>query len=84
LLKALLEELDIEFRSLGSKTFKHATMLKGIEPDRCFYIQNEAAVRGKKRLDLTVDPPPDLALEVDITSRTHPDTYAALGVPELW
>ena len=84
LLKALLEELDIEFRSLGSTTFKHEAMLKGIEPDQCFYIQNEAAVRGKKRLDLAVDPPPDLALEVDITSRTHPDTYAALGVPELW
>ncbi|NJL48020.1 MAG: Uma2 family endonuclease [Leptolyngbyaceae cyanobacterium SM2_5_2] len=84
LLKALLEELDIEFRSLGSTTFKNATILKGIEPDQCFYIQNEAAVRGKNRLDLTVDPPPDLALEVDITSRTHPDTYAALGVPELW
>jgi Uma2 family endonuclease len=84
LLKALLEELDIEFLTLGSTTFKNAAMLKGIEPDQCFYIQHEAAVRGKKRLDLTVDPPPDLALEVDITRRTHPETYAALGVPELW
>ncbi|NEQ48339.1 MAG: Uma2 family endonuclease [Leptolyngbya sp. SIOISBB] len=84
LLKAFLEELDIEFLTLGSTTFKNAEMLKGIEPDQCFYIQHEAAVRGKKRLDLTIDPPPDLALEVDITSRTHPETYAALGVPELW
>ncbi|MDB9524906.1 Uma2 family endonuclease [Oscillatoria sp. CS-180] len=84
LLKAFLEELDIEFLTLGSTTFKHSEMLKGIEPDQCFYIQYETAVRGKKRLDLTVDPPPDLALEVDITSRTHPETYAALGVPELW
>jgi Uma2 family endonuclease len=84
LLKALLEELDIEFLSLGSTTFKNQKMLKGIEPDQCFYIQNEAAVRGKKRLDLNIDPPPDLALEIDVTSRTHPDTYAALGVPELW
>ena len=84
LLKALLEELDIEFRTLGSTTFKNRVMLKGIEPDQCFYIQNEAAIRGKKRLDLTTDPPPDLALEIDITSRTHPETYAALGVPELW
>ncbi|MBE9101792.1 Uma2 family endonuclease [Vacuolonema iberomarrocanum] len=84
LLKAFLEELDIEFLTLGSTTFKNSDMLKGIEPDQCFYLQNEAAVRGKKRLDLTVDPPPDLALEVDITSRTHPETYAALGVPELW
>ena len=84
LLKALLEELDVEFLTLGSTTFKNSDMLKGIEPAQCFYIQNEAAVRGKKRLDLTIDPPPDLALEIDITSRTHPETYAALGVPELW
>lgn len=89
LLKALLEELDREFWPLGSTTFKNKTMLKGIEPDQCFYIQNEAAVRGKKRIDLTVDPPPDsaleiLALEIDVTSRTRTDTYAALGVPELW
>ena len=59
-------------------------MLKSIEPDQCFYIQHEAAIRGKKRLDLTIDPPPDLALEIDITSRTHINTYEALGVPELW
>lgn len=84
LLKALLEELDIEFLWLGATTFKNPKMLKGIEPDQCFYIQNEAAVRGKKRLDLSIDPPPDLAIEIDVTSRTHPDTYAALGVPELW
>nr|WP_324616350.1 Uma2 family endonuclease [Lusitaniella coriacea] len=84
LLKAFLEEEEIEFRSLGSTTFKNQAMLKGIEPNQCFYIQNEAAIRGKKRLDLTIDPPPGLALEIEITSRTHPNTYAALGVPELW
>jgi Uma2 family endonuclease len=59
-------------------------MLRGIEPDQCFYIQNEAAIRGKRRIDLSVDPPPDLALEIDITFRTHVDTYEALGVSELW
>ncbi|MCA1991757.1 MAG: Uma2 family endonuclease [Coleofasciculus sp. S288] len=84
LIKAILEEFDIEFRSLGSTTFKNQEMVKGIEPDQCFYIQNEAAIRGKKRLDLTVDPPPDLGLEIDITSRTHPSIYEALKVPELW
>ncbi len=84
LLKALLEELDIEFISLGSTTFKNQIMVQGIEPDQCFYIKNEAKIRGKKRLDLTVDPPPDLALEVDVTSRTHPNIYEALKVPELW
>ena len=84
LLKALLEELEIEFLTLGSTTFKNQQMAQAIEPDQCFYIQNEARVRGKKRLDLTIDPPPDLALEIDITSRTHRNIYAALKVPELW
>jgi Uma2 family endonuclease len=83
LIKALLEELDIEFRSLGSTTFKKSRT-QGLEPDQCFYIQNEAAIRGKKRIDLSVDPPPDLAIEIDVTSRTHPSIYEALGVPELW
>ncbi len=84
LVKALLEELDIEFRCLGPTTFKNQFMEQGIEPDQCFYIQNEAFIRGKKRLDLTIDPPPDLALEIDVTSRTHPNIYQALKVPELW
>ncbi|WP_339375202.1 Uma2 family endonuclease [Leptolyngbya sp. NIES-2104] len=84
LIKALLEELDFEFLTLGSTTFKNQQMLKGIEPDQCFYIQNESRVRGKKRLDLSTDPPPDLAIEIDLTSRTHPSIYQELGVPELW
>jgi len=84
LIKALLEELDIEFRCLGSTTFKNQFMAQGIEPDQCFYIKNESVIRGKRRLDLTVDPPPDLALEIDVTSRTHPNIYQALKVPELW
>lgn len=62
LIKALLEELDIEFRSLGSTTFKK-DQAQGLEPDQCFYIQHEAAIRGKRRIDLTIDPPPDLAIE---------------------
>ena len=84
LIKDLLEELDVEFRSLGHTTYKGEGMMKGIEPDQCFYIQNEPAIRGKKRLDLSIDPPPDLALEVDVTSRTHRSIYAALKVSELW
>lgn len=83
-IEILLEELDIEFCPLGSTTFKNQLMLKGIEPDSCFYIQNEAVVRGKNRLDLTIDPPPDLALEIDVTHRSHPDIYQSLGVSELW
>lgn len=83
LIKALLEELEIEFRSLGPTTFKRPTT-QGLEPDQCFYIQNEATIRGKKCIDLTIDPPPDLAIEIDVTTRTHPSIYQALQVPELW
>ncbi len=84
LVKALLEELNIEFRPLGFTTYKNEQMSGGLEADQCFYIQNEAAIRGKKRIDLRIDPPPDLALEIDITSRTRLNNYEALGVPELW
>ncbi|MGK7905354.1 MAG: Uma2 family endonuclease [Hormoscilla sp.] len=84
LLTAILEELDIEFWPLGSTTFTNHLLQIGIEPDDCFYIENEAAVRGKDRLDLTKDPPPDFALEIDVTSRTHPSIYEKLGVSELW
>ncbi len=80
----LLEELDLDFVPLGSTTFKNPAMSQGIEPDNCFYIQNEAAVRQKDRLDLAIDPPPDLALEVDVTSATNREIYEGLKVPELW
>lgn len=84
LVKTLLEELDIEFWSLGSTTFDKEIMDAGVEPDDCFYIKNEAVIRGKDRIDLTIDPPPDLAIEIDITSRTRFNNYELLGVPELW
>jgi Uma2 family endonuclease len=84
LVKIILEELDIEFWPLGSTTFKNENIAQAVEPDASFYIQNEAAVRGKNRIDLETDPPPDLAIEIDLTSRTQFNNYAALGVPELW
>lgn len=84
LVKALLEELDIEFISAGSTTLKNKNIAQAVEADDCFYIQNEATIRGKKRLDLILDPPPDLAIEIDITSRTRLNNYEVLGVPELW
>ena len=61
-------------------------MEKGLEPDEAFYIQNEARVRGKFEMDLEVDPPPDLAVEIDITSSSvdREGIYAAIGVPEIW
>ena len=84
LVKVLLEEMDIEFRALASTTLRSSKSKKAVEADECFYIQHEKAVRGKKEIHLDFDPPPDLAIDIDITSRTHFDTYEKLGVPELW
>jgi len=84
MVKILLEELEVDRECYGSTTFKRQDMAAGIEPDNCFYIQNHRLMIGKRRLDLTVDPPPDLAIEVDVTSTTQLSAYAALGVPELW
>ncbi|MCZ0900208.1 Uma2 family endonuclease, partial [Microcoleus sp. HI-ES] len=84
MVKILLETRQIAFESLGSTTLKNERMSQAVEPDTCFYIQNQAAVIGKNRLDMSVDPPPDLAIEIDLTSRTQLDNYQILGVPELW
>lgn len=84
LVRILLDYLEIDFEPFGSTTLKNELMHQAVEPDTCFYIQNQAAVIGKNRLDLTVDPPPDLAIEIDITSRTRFNNYEILGVPELW
>lgn len=84
MVKILLEELELDRQCFASTTFKRKDMAQGIEPDQCFYIQNHALMLGKKRIDLTIDPPPDLAIEVDVTSKTQLDVYESLGVPELW
>ncbi|ACC82165.1 Uma2 family endonuclease [Nostoc punctiforme] len=84
LVKILLEILQIDFEPFGSTTLKNERMRQAVEPDTSFYIQNQAAVIGKNRIDLTIDPPPDLAIEIDITSRTRFKNYEILGVPELW
>jgi Uma2 family endonuclease len=84
LIKVLLEEMEIDFETYGSTTFKRQDRQSGLEPDDCFYIQNNVAMRGIRRLDLSIDPPPDLAIEVDVTSKTKLDIYQAIAVPELW
>lgn len=79
-------ELDIDVRRLGSTTFTRADLSKGFEPDSCFYVQNVERVRGKEAIDLTIDPPPDLVIDIDITSPSLNKfpIYAAVGVPEVW
>jgi Uma2 family endonuclease len=83
--ETLAEELEVRIYPLGSTTFKRPE-LSGAEPDECFYIRNIDAIRGKKRLDLTEDPAPDLAIEIDVTnsSQNRLQVYADLGVAEVW
>jgi Uma2 family endonuclease len=83
--ETMAEELDLRVEPLGSTTFKRPK-LSGAEPDECFYLDNIDAVRGKKRLDLTEDPAPDLVVEIDVTSssRNRLQVYADLGVAEVW
>lgn len=86
LVEILAEELDVDVYDLGSTTFRREDLERGFEPDSCFYIQNEESICGKDRIDLSVDPPPDLVIEVDITSPSinKLPIYARLGVPEVW
>ena len=86
LVEALTEELNIEICSLGSLTCKREDLARGLEPDECYYIQNEPVIRSLEQIDLNQDPPPDLAIEIDITSSSinRLALYAALGVPEVW
>ncbi len=86
LVLAVAEELNIEAEDLGSTTFRREDLERGFEPDSCFYIQNEEQIRGKDRIDLAVDPPPDLVIEIDITSPSFSKLpiYAQIGVPEVW
>lgn len=85
-IEAATEGLNLEIRSLGSRTCDRADLRRGLEPDQCYYIQYEALVRAVEQIDLDQFPPPDLAVEVDITSSSLDrfSIYADLGIPEVW
>jgi Uma2 family endonuclease len=86
IVETITEELNLPLRSGGSTTFKSQLLEKGLEPDECYWIPHEAAVRGKSRIDLDTDPPPDLTIEVENTRDVLDKLpiYAALGFPEIW
>jgi len=86
LIAVLAEECDMDFLSLRSTTLRKKRKMRGIDPDDCYYFKDFKKVSGKKRIDLSIDPPPDLALEIDVTHgslRKFP-IYAAIGVSEFW
>src|SRR5437016_14388231 len=86
LINTIRLRLRMNIRSFGSMTMRKQPEKRGNEPDACFYIQTASKIGKKIQLNFETDPPPDVALEVDV----HHDTlwkdsiYAALGVPELW
>ncbi|MEG4520495.1 MULTISPECIES: Uma2 family endonuclease [unclassified Microcoleus] len=83
--EAFADALDIEVRKLSALTLEREDLTRAIEPDSCFYVQNESVVRGKS-INLPADPPPDLVVESDYTSSSLNkfSIYASLGVPEIW
>jgi Uma2 family endonuclease len=82
----LTQELQLPIKLGRSTTFRKRKKEKGLEPDDCYWIAHESDVRGKSKIDLRIDPPPDLCIEVDISrsSMDRMSIYAALGVPEVW
>ncbi|HEY6333782.1 MAG TPA: Uma2 family endonuclease [Blastocatellia bacterium] len=86
MITAIQLRLRTEIRSFGSMTLRNDKVRKGCEPDACFYIQNAHLIRNRLKLDLRTDPPPDIAVEVEIhhDSTNNMGIYAALGVLEIW
>ncbi len=90
LIGRMIDMMTLEMRmrvvGLGSATFQREDLERGLEPDQCYYFSSAEKVADWARIDLSVDPPPDLAIEIDIASdsRRRLSIYAALGVPEVW
>lgn len=80
---AILDAQERNWEDFGSTTFKKFKQA-GLEPDTCFYISNAEQVKSLQRIDLETDPPPDLAIEADITSKTTMEAYEIIKVPEVW
>jgi Uma2 family endonuclease len=86
LIRVIADELNLNLKKFGSLTLKSNKLKQGVEPDSCYYLKNEPLVRNKQHIDLTIDPPPDLILEIDITSGSlnKLPLYGTLKVPEIW
>ncbi|HKA06002.1 MAG TPA: Uma2 family endonuclease [Gemmataceae bacterium] len=82
----LAEELDMELRNAGAMTLRRERGEQGLEADESFYIAHFADVKGVDNIDLTVHPPPDIVIEIDLTSSSvgKEQIYGPMGVPELW
>jgi Uma2 family endonuclease len=85
LLRDVKGEWHIGMRSTRSSRFKSAFLENGFEADESYYIASAPKISDWRNIDLAIDPPPDLVIEVDISGkRKNKDTYARVGVPEFW
>lgn len=86
IIECVMTELKLDFAPGGGMTFQRQDLDRGFEPDECYWISTFAAVHGKSEWESASDPPPDLAIEVEITSSAlnRLDLYHTLGVGELW
>lgn len=86
MVETFTEVHGIEIQSVASTTFKRKDLSKAFEADESYYIENADRIRAKEELDLLIDPPPDLVIEVEITSSAiqKMKLFAAMGVPEVW
>lgn len=86
LVETLTDVLEMPMQSAGSTTMGREGLDRGMESDQCYYLENEPLVRDKDKLDMDHDPPPDLALEIDVTqsSLNRLGICAALRIPEVW
>ena len=86
LIETIFLERNMAVRSGGSMTFQRQDLEKGFEPDECWWIEREAEVRGKREFDFQHDPPPDLAIEIEMSRSlvNRVRIFAAMGVKELW
>jgi Uma2 family endonuclease len=83
---AIADFYEIDFVPAGATTFRREKKKKGFEGDATFYFKNSDVVRSKNEIDLSVDPPPELVVEVDIThgSLSRFPIFSALGIEEVW
>jgi Uma2 family endonuclease len=86
LILTFCDDTEITLEGRGRATWRQQALEKGVEADACYYIQNAKRIIGKRKIALAEDPPPDLAIEIDLSTEARHKfpIYAALGVPEIW
>jgi Uma2 family endonuclease len=86
IIEAVALRFDIDIQCIGSTTLTGSEVERGFQPDEAYYVANESRVRGRPEYDAELDPPPDLIVEVDVTSSSvkRMPGFASLGIPEVW